>query len=479
MGTPLPDQIPPAADPPATITRLLSHMTAQGDFPAVGLFLAEVTSALQRPTASSQQIANLILKDFALTNALLRTVNSAFFASARGQQVSTVSRAVLLLGVDTVGNLAVGLRLLEHFNGPGELRTVRTLMLESLLTGVHAREIAQCIRNVVPEEAFIAGLTHDLGRLSVAYYLPDAYAKISHRAARLGVSLTEAAPTVLETSFETIGQAIAQAWNFPDKICNATDATTGGVLHHIVSFARELTTLLAATASDERSLRLIALRERFEPHLPVRAAELERLVTASSLRLQELLRILHVSPRALAEDLRPPTPPTDTTAPLVLLAIDEITEALAGPFALNDVLMLVLEGMYRGLGFAHAVLLLVTHQRDVLRGRCMLGAGAEHLLAEMQVPLVSSGSDISAVITEQHELVTSGPFTALGFSPAVIAALAPSVAAALPIVVNGIAIGALYVDRGTTQPEISPEELRGLRLLRDQAILAVRHSRPA
>lgn len=484
------------ATPPSTLDRLLVQIAAQGDFPAVGRFLGEVTSALRLPNVSAQQIANLVLKDFSLTNSLLRTVNSAFFATPGGRRVSTVSNAVVLLGVDRVANLAVGLRLFDHFTGQNALRPVRTMMLQGLLTGVNARGVAQSIAHVVPEEAFIAGMMSDLGRLSVAFYLPDAYEELSRRAIADGITLAEAGTLTLGADFDSIGMAVATAWGFPPHICgaiaprSATPATDPGdaSLQLVVSFARELTTLLARTSDDDRRIHLDALRGRFKNVLPVRAAQLEQVVIESNSRLQELLAALHVSARDLAIDaglpvhsagpppepaeLRPNQDPT-----LILRALEEISEALSGQHALNDVLMMVLEAMYRGLGFDHVVLLLASPAHDQLRGRFMLGAGVDTVLPQIQVPLGAAGGELARAITARQEVlvadVRANP-DAVGLPPAVMAALAPSAVVALPIVIGSKAIGAIYVDRGPGHPPIDTIDLRYLRLLRDQAVLAVR-----
>ena len=313
--SPAPLPTPPASGPPPALARLLAQMTSQGDFPAVSRFLEQVTTALHRTDESRQQIADLIAQDVALTKALLRTANTSFVAAPNTPHLSTIADAMRLLGVEMIAHLALGLRLLAHFNGPGELRTVRSLMLENLLTGVHARALAESVADVVPEDAFIAGLMHGLGRLAVAYYLPDAYAKISHRAARLGATLSAAAQPILGTSFETIGQGVAVAWRFPTHICGAiaplpdpapgrsvrdrTPVGGGTPLQVVVSCAHDLTTLLAHHPREEHGPRLGALQTRFAGTLSVRTAELEHLVATSSARLQDLLAALHLSPRAI------------------------------------------------------------------------------------------------------------------------------------------------------------------------------------
>src|SRR5690242_5250862 len=100
-----------SADRSEALGHILDRVSQQGPFPAISKFVTEVVTTLRAPGASTQKIAALILKDFALTNAVLKVVNSAYYRSGTDRAISTISRAIMVLGVDSVASIATGLCL--------------------------------------------------------------------------------------------------------------------------------------------------------------------------------------------------------------------------------------------------------------------------------------------------------------------------------------------------------------------------------
>jgi hypothetical protein len=115
---------------------LLDRIRHQNDFPAMAESIATINRIASSEEESIASLSNLIIKDFALTNKLLRLVNSASFAHYGGGNISTVSRAVAILGFDAVKNVALTLLLFDCLK-PQQARTSR--MSSSILFSVLAR----------------------------------------------------------------------------------------------------------------------------------------------------------------------------------------------------------------------------------------------------------------------------------------------------------------------------------------------------
>ena len=98
----------------ATLDFLLRRMRHKSDFPALSDSVARIQRVASSEDDSISDLTREILKDVALTHKLLRLVNSVLFAHASQGSVSTVSRAVSLVGFNAVRNMALGLVLLEH-----------------------------------------------------------------------------------------------------------------------------------------------------------------------------------------------------------------------------------------------------------------------------------------------------------------------------------------------------------------------------
>ena len=94
---------------------LLARLQDRGDFPAFSKSIAEInrlTSSSRAHTGSASELANVVLRDYSLTNRLLRLVNSAFYGPFSGR-ITTVSRAVVILGFEQVRLAAASLLILE------------------------------------------------------------------------------------------------------------------------------------------------------------------------------------------------------------------------------------------------------------------------------------------------------------------------------------------------------------------------------
>src|SRR5262249_27698095 len=290
---------------------LLHRLAEHGDFPAVLRFVMEVLAASRSDQVSTQRLATLILRDFSLTNAILRMVNSAYYRSAAEQQISTISRAILLLGVDTVTSIAVGLTVFERLRDDGDVRGLKGLTVVSLLTGFYARELAGAMRDLEPEEAFICGMMCELGRLAVAHQLPDRYRAIQRAVAEDHTDETVAARVALDgLDFTRIGRALAERWNLPRQVqatigpgddAAASPSSPRDPLRLAVGCARELATISTIQAEHDRQVHLEALATRYRDHLKVDRGLLERLLANSADRLAALSHALHISRRDIEQ----------------------------------------------------------------------------------------------------------------------------------------------------------------------------------
>jgi HD-like signal output (HDOD) protein/CheY-like chemotaxis protein len=122
---------------------------------------SEVCAAISR-SAGLPEIAKIIDGDLALTAKLIQIVNSAFFT--QGTRVTSVQRALSVLGTDVVRDLLLGV---EVFRGFEDLDVSETIALQ-----LHSKRVAHLARALAPAElagdAFVAGMLHDIGRLVVA-----------------------------------------------------------------------------------------------------------------------------------------------------------------------------------------------------------------------------------------------------------------------------------------------------------------------
>jgi len=296
----------PAADArPSTIEFLLRRMRHKSDFPA----LSESVGAINRITASENQnlseLSNTILKDFSLTNKILRMVNSVHYRQAGGGSISTVSRAVVVLGLDAVRSIAITVMLFEHLQNKDNADQLKEEFLRANLAGVLAKDIGgkSTARGDV-EQAFICSMFHNLGRLLSQYYFPEESAEIRRLAQQKNCADDVAALQVLGLSFEDLGVGIAQSWGFPRLIVNSMRKLPVGSIRRptnaedrlrvLAALSNELCSLVAAAGGEQPQKELRRIVARFGEVIELDEQGLQRTLVKSFEQMSRFAGIMHL-----------------------------------------------------------------------------------------------------------------------------------------------------------------------------------------
>ncbi|TVM15950.1 HDOD domain-containing protein [Oceanidesulfovibrio indonesiensis] len=198
---------PPLAD-------LVNRHVELVSFPDIYLRIVEV---LSDPLSSASHLADVVAKDPSLSTKLLRLVNSPFYGFP--SRIESISRAISLIGSRDVTNLALGISVLNYFNKiPPESLDVRSFWLHSITCGIVARTIASQKVGLTEERFFVAGLIHDIGRLTLIKELPDGFrlAMLISRAER--IALHEAEREVFGYNHAQVGGMIFKKWRFPPTL---------------------------------------------------------------------------------------------------------------------------------------------------------------------------------------------------------------------------------------------------------------------
>src|SRR5580704_18175862 len=180
------------------LTEFLADIAGLTEFPALSRSIEQVLLKVEEE-ASIQHITNVILKDYSLTLRILRTSNSPLY-NRSGRQIHSISHAVTLLGVEAVREMATGVVLLDHFrkHSPG----LKELILLSLLTANHAREVAERVGSLKREEAYLCGMFRNLGEVLVACYHPRGYAAVLLRMQEDRIPVAQACREILGFDYD-------------------------------------------------------------------------------------------------------------------------------------------------------------------------------------------------------------------------------------------------------------------------------------
>jgi serine/threonine protein kinase len=518
-----------------TLEFLLRRMRHKSDFPA----LSDSVSAINKLTASEGEsvnsLSNTILRDYALTNKILRLVNSAYYRQAGGGNISTVSRAVIVLGFDTIRNIAITVLLFEHLQDKGNARELKEAFLRANLAGLLARESSQNpLLRRQGEEAFICALFHGLGQLLAQYYFAEEVEEVNKLVEFKKLSTNAASAQVLGISFEDLGIGIAKSWGFPQNIVGSMRRLPAGdvrkpntldeALHVVSSFANEMCDMLVANPAEQRGKVLARLNQRFGASLKFTDRQLQEHVEKSVDELTQVASILHVNlkqspfarqaaafvggtetmeaalaPRAdgtgdmLAATLLGDAPLPGSTAAeeqagvpedaqgVLAAGIQDISNSLVDDFALNDILRIILETMYRSMGFKRVLLALRDSKTGFMTGRFGLGPDVGDLAKQFRFPMSAQVSDVFLLATGKGvDIIISDiddPKIADKVPKWFRERIPAKTFVLFPLNIKGKPVALIYCDRDKAGSITIPEkELTLLKTLRNQALLAIKQA---
>ncbi|HEY1398661.1 protein kinase domain-containing protein [Roseateles sp.] len=514
----------------ATLEFLLRRMRHRSDFPAMADSVTRIQRMTQSENESLTTLSNEILKDVALTNKLLRLVNTVQFSHAGGGHISTVSRAVALVGFGGIRNLALSLVLLERMENKGHAQRLKEEFLRSLMAGSLAREL--CLVPRENEESFLATMFQGLGRLLAEFYLPEEAQQVRRvvrpergMGEQAAPPLSEAAASaqVLGLSYESLGLGVARQWGFPDSLQRSMQRPDGDAPARLVEHSTDRMRWLGRASNDvadvilnsdpaEAHAKVRAMAQRYARALGVEAKAFEAAADQARQRLTQLAQAMDIklTKNSPAQRLLAPLTPSaeDTLSPHQLQAtmvdgqapagvippeqaaatlaagIQDITNAMVESFKLNEILRMILETMYRGLGFRRVIFCLRDPKTETLTGRFGLGDGVEAVVPLFRVPLrVMPGlpADLfTAICTKGVDTLiadASQPKIAERLPPWFLSGAKAHSFLILPMALRGAPFAMIYADKAQPGSVVLDEkQLSLLRTLRNQAVMAFKQA---
>ena len=525
-----------------TLDFLLRRMRHKSDFPALSDAVARIQRVAASDNESLNSLAAEILKDVALTHKLLRLANSAAFRHAGGGTISTVSRAIALVGFAGVRNMALSLVLLDHMHDKQHAAQLREQFLCALMAGQLASELS--LQGREAEEQYLGALLHNLGRLLTEFYLPEEARAIRdelqpHAARLAGVRVTaeQASHRVLGLGFEQLGIGVARAWGLPDSLQQCMRSPEGAPPSRRLESPMERSRWLARACNeiaeavlrrdDASSVRVESIATGYASALGHSAKGMLQAVQASRSKLRGVAEAIglklpdeplvsaaadatvvvarqeggdtatlveattHVDPTAAADattvviDRLVTTPPTPPASEVLTAGIQDITHTLAQEsFRLNEVLRMILETMYRALGFRCVVFALKDPKGQTLTGRFGLGDGAPALAAQFSVSLCderTAAQDLIAAVCRRGADTLIADASAANVASRLPPWLQRTPGARtfllLPLMMKGKTFALIYADRAQAGSIAAGEkELSLLRTLRNQAVMAFKQA---
>ena len=524
----------------STIDFLLRRMRHKSDFPALSDSVSTINRIAESDRESISNLSNSILKDFSLTNKILRLVNSAYFRQAGGGNVSTISRAVMVLGFDAVRNIAITVVLFEHLQNKGNANLLKEEFIRANLAGILAKNISATTKSRDAEQVFICSMFHNLGRLLSQFYFPEESEEIKRTVVQRPCSEEAAAIQVLGLSFEDLGAGIARTWGFPPLIVNCMrtlpaghvrkGATVDERMRILSGFSNELCAMISDVEPEQRHRELRKVTARFGDSIPLSEQALRETMEMSFQEVAQFAGIIGINLKtsAFGRQMRTwSTKPdvlaiTETTSPatevwaemeltavvprgapgsprvdgedggaegvvetgdaetVLMAGIQDISNTLVEDFKLNDVLRIILETMYRAKGFKRVILCVREAKSNTMLDRFGFGPDATEIAKRFSFSLAFTPDIFHAALSKGVDILISDT-NDLKISTRLPDWYRKGVNAGtfviFPLCIKANPVALIYADCDHAGEIVIPEkELSLLRTLRNQAVLAIKQS---
>ena len=470
--------------------------------------------------SSSGELANVILKDISLTNKLLKVVNSSLYGSLSGR-VTTVSRAVFLLGAEKVRIAAASLMIMDHLQNRNQTADLKDAALISFFSAVLAKDVAEKMMFHATEEVFICALLHNLGKHLVICYFPEEYNEIKNVIIAKSADEQSASKTVLGVSYSELGMGISKSWGFPDSITNSMDVIRTAqpkatenetdVFKSIANYANELCVIAAGDNAGKRDEALQAVFEKYKLTVSLPAnrtidllegaasnidqyAEMFKIDKAGSPALRRLKAYrenansvgmpgsrLDDLPSGTSDDLDSasgkPLYRPEEQIDMLKGCIREINEMLNSPSSISDAIYTIMETMYRGFQFNRVIFFMLDQSQTKMSARFGFGENIDTILGNVDFKITRSSDVFNIAVMRLKDIIVDNTnITGVrGNLPTwYLKAMNAQSLLIYPLIIKEKCIGLLYADKKTITI-LNDDQRDYMNILRDKAIWAILH----
>ncbi|MBL7003798.1 MAG: protein kinase [Gammaproteobacteria bacterium] len=502
----------------STLNFLLRRMRHKKDFPAFSKTISVLNKASLSDTQGLASISNAILKDYSLTNKVLKVVNSAYYCRGGGK-ISTISRALVMLGINPVRNIAASLLLFDHLQNKQQSHLLKDDSITSLFSAFIANSLANDNRLKNHEEAFLCAMLQRLGKFLIRYYLHEESIQIDHLVQQKGQTEDSASVQVLGLPYYKVGIAIAREWGFPEQFINSMKPLDTDNIHLPKNDKEKLTTISSFSNNlgivlqqplEQHAGGINKLITQYEKAITIDKKKVSHLIEYTHKELTEFSKIINFDlsksrfyqqltssgDEEIPSDVKLTQKEAfDNAESIEILAesfeqddhnceqaltdgIQDITNTLTGDYTINQIMQMILETIYRATPNSR-VLLALKGRDGYISGKFGYGDNIDTVIKNFALPIkyeadvfhiaFKNNVDIKIENSSDPKIKNKIPMwfhRKIGAKAFII----------FPIIVRKAPIALIYIDGASNQSiHINEKQLSLLKTLRNQAILAIKN----
>ncbi|MCK7548757.1 HDOD domain-containing protein [Marinobacter koreensis] len=360
-----------------TSTKAWVTYLSKVELPVLANTLKRINELTDSSNSTVNELANVILNDAQLTSQVLRLSNTVFYNQTR-TQVSTVSRAITLIGFDAVKSMAISSLIVDSLLQRNDRPHLLRCLARAIHAAVQARYLMPKRNENALEEVFIGALLMNIGELAF-WSCETPQANELEERLRLEEPPVEAQKAALHTTFPEITRGLVEAWSLGPFIRDVVspgqpNSMASSLVRHSVEMARlaeqgwrgaEMDKVLESLSKDTGEAPA-TLRDRVK----VNAGEAAKV--AVSLGIPQVTAMMPGNQEESGPEKAPDIDPN-----LQLQILRDLTLSLAEKPDINEICQLVIEGIHRAVGMQRVALLMSDRSGQLLLPRKLGGRGTE------------------------------------------------------------------------------------------------------
>ncbi len=463
------------------------------DMPIFARTAEYVTSVALRESASVADLSRGILQDASMTARMLRMANSIYY-NPHSQDINTITRAVMVLGFETVRSMCLSFILIESLLKGANRDRAYQEMARSFHAAVQAKRLAAHLHDESPEEIFIAALLFRLGHIAFWCFGGALADELEEAMLKPGYTQGMAEREVLGFRLEQLTARLGQEWHLGRLLQSALEGTgtAESRVNHIF-FGHKLALGAEKGWESHEAKRLVG---KLAEQLKISVETVTKLVHGSAKEAADIVEHFGGSRGfrkmiPLPSEARGPEPEAvQATSPfpepdrlLQFKILHELSNLLLNKqLDINLLFSILLEGIFRGVGMDRVLFALLTLNRRQLQGKFGLGWKSNQLVKEFLVDATPQDANVfsyclaqrrplwvtDASPPELQRLRTQEITQLIGSSPFFLMAIA----------IKDRPIGVIYADRHASGRELDEESFTSFRYFCQQADINLSYVAP-
>jgi HD-like signal output (HDOD) protein len=476
--------------------------------PSVPEIIIRVKEISEDPKSSAADLANIVLSDHHLTTRILKLANSAYYAEFSGK-VGTVTQAIVLMGFRTVRNVVMSIAIHDTFTSSKSIKDFdfKRFWTKSLGCGIIGKLLAKACRYKIPEEAFIAGFIHDIGKVVISQAFRTEYSRIE-KLIEDGEDEISTERDLIGTDHCALGYWLGRKWNMPSQLLSPIQhhhriGTPFGtksksrlvdiiyLAHKLFGEVREGNSEIDPSSSTYKEAETLA-------GIPAKAIDaiaanawssildisselgicIENAVAADTIGDSPENGVVHPfgpSPAEITVEMQQMSEQLSSRE-RQLSVLREASECIRQAGSVGEILQIVLESIFRGLEMGRAILFEIDKDSSVARGMLGFGVQSQDQVRHMQIKMKNSAGFIRSVVANGNSVNVLDATSKIYESdrdPAELEVINSSAFALLPIQVNSEIGMVILLSSPDSDTPVDDGKLESAQTILSQAEIAI------